>query len=620
MGGVCTRGMVERNPVIPTKNLGSDEHSKKLKTMKSIGKKMEESDPISGDLDSDLMPVYERGPREFDSCELRLSEPCKLRAPSRAVASKVPEIGSLLGRAGIVGLERAVDVLDTLGSSMSNLNPSGGFVSGMAARGNKISIRAFEVANTIAKGANLLQSLSEENIQFLKEEILHSDGVQRLVSTNMEELLSIAASDKREELNVFSREVSRFGDLCKDAQWHNLSRYFQKLDSDLTAQKMVREETEATMQQLTNWAQLTSELYHELNALDRFEQDYRRKVQEEESLQVTRRGENLTVLHSELKRQRKLVKGLQKKSLWSKNLEEVMEKLVDIVTFLHQEINGAFANNGTKLVDKRIYPQRLGVLGLSLHYANLINQIDNTVSRPCSIPPNTRDTLYNGLPSDVKVALRSRLQSFQAKEELTIPQIKAEMEKTLQWIVPIATNTTRAHQGFGWVGEWANTGIEFHKKTSPQSNMIRIQTLYHAQKEKTDEYILELVTWLHHLVIQVKSRDHRFKSLVPFRSPAQKGSPLSPETLRYPSLTCNNKTKISQLSQEDREMLQEVIYRKLIPGISKSQEFVISKKKGSKDLGLSRSSGSSPTKKSSERIKVLDAMDGLDAPETSPAL
>jgi hypothetical protein len=27
--------------------------------------------------------------------------------------------------------------------------------------------------------------------------------------------------------------------------------------------------------------------------------------------------------------------------------------------------------------------------------------------------------------------------------QLTVPQIKAEMEKTLQWLVPIATNTTK---------------------------------------------------------------------------------------------------------------------------------------------------------------------------------
>lgn len=80
---------------------------------------------------------------------------------------------------------------------MSNLHANGGFVSGMASRGNKISILAFEVANTIAKASNLLESLSKENVQFLKKDVLHSQGVQLLVSTDMMELLSIAAADKR---------------------------------------------------------------------------------------------------------------------------------------------------------------------------------------------------------------------------------------------------------------------------------------------------------------------------------------------------------------------------------------------------------------------------------------
>lgn len=103
---------------------------------------------------------------------------------------------SFLGKAGIVGLEKAVDVLDTLGSSMTNLN-TGGFTTGVTSRGNRISILAFEVANTIAKGATLLQSLSEENVQLVKKEVLHSEGVRQLVSTDMNELLRIAAADKR---------------------------------------------------------------------------------------------------------------------------------------------------------------------------------------------------------------------------------------------------------------------------------------------------------------------------------------------------------------------------------------------------------------------------------------
>ena len=106
-------------------------------------------------------------------------------------------MSSIIGRAGVASLEKAVEVLDTLGSSMSNLNSGSGFVSGFASRGIKISILAFEVANTIAKGANLLRSLSEENIQFLKEEILKSDGIKELVSVDNRELMIIAAADKR---------------------------------------------------------------------------------------------------------------------------------------------------------------------------------------------------------------------------------------------------------------------------------------------------------------------------------------------------------------------------------------------------------------------------------------
>lgn len=101
--------------------------------------------------------------------------------------------GSFLGKAG----ERAVEVLDTIGSGMPKLNTNSGFVSGTTSRGNKISILAFEVANTITKGTILFQSLSEENIQFLKNEVLQSEGVQLLVSTDVKKLIALAEADKR---------------------------------------------------------------------------------------------------------------------------------------------------------------------------------------------------------------------------------------------------------------------------------------------------------------------------------------------------------------------------------------------------------------------------------------
>lgn len=82
--------------------------------------------------------------------------------------------------------------LDTIGSSITNFNASGA-----AIKGNGISILAFEVANTIVKGFNLLESLSAESVRNLKEKVLLSEGVQNLISEDMNELLRIVAADKR---------------------------------------------------------------------------------------------------------------------------------------------------------------------------------------------------------------------------------------------------------------------------------------------------------------------------------------------------------------------------------------------------------------------------------------
>ncbi|KAL6209427.1 hypothetical protein ACLB2K_020369 [Fragaria x ananassa] len=517
-----------------------------------------------------------------------------LSQKSRATKSKVSEVSSRLGKAGTAGLGKAVEVLDTLGSSMTNLNPSSGFTSGVTTKGNKISILAFEVANTIVKGSNLMQSLSKDNIKHLKESVLPSEGVQNLISRDMDELLRIAAADKREELSVFSGEVVRFGNRCKDPQWHNLDRYFEK-GTELTPQRQLKEDAEIVMQQQMALVQYTAELYHELHALDRFEQDYRRKLQEEDNSNTTQKGDSLALLRAELKSQRKHVRSLKKKSLWSRILEEVMEKLVDIVHYLHLEIHEAFgvADTDKAVKGSQNHHKKLGSAGLALHYANIITQIDTLVSRSSSVPPNTRDTLYQGLPPGIKSALRSKLQSFQVKEKHTVPQIKAEMEKTLQWLVPIAANTTKAHHGFGWVGEWANTGSEMNRKPTGQTDLLRIETLHHADKNKTESYILELVVWLHHLVNQVRVGNNGIRSPIksPIYSPNQRTIQLSINKANCPSPV---------LTVEDQEMLRYVSKRKLTPGISKSQEFDTARTRFSKYHRLSKSSSHSPT---SERRK-----------------
>ncbi|VFQ62461.1 unnamed protein product [Cuscuta campestris] len=616
MGAVCAGGTQRnRSEVHEERNSVG---SKKLKSMKSFLKEdsnVESAEYLLDEGTTGSARDYNDHLHDSGEFPLSISRELKPSTPARIrTSTKAPHVGSFLGKASTVGLDMAVEVLDTLGSSMTNLNTIG-FISRTGSRGNRISILAFEVANTITKGANLLHSLSEESVQYLKREILHSKGVQELVSTDSNELLAIAAADKREEFEVFSREVVRFGNLCKDPQWHNLDRFFSKLDSEPlsgVSHKKLREEVNTTMQELCTLAQHTSELYHELHAMDRFEQDYRRKIEELESLSLPKKGESVMMLHSDVKHQSKIVRGLKKKSLWSKNLEEVVGKLVDTVTFIHQEILEAFVNDALKHVGKEppVKPERLGAAGLALHYANLITQIDNIASRPTSLPPNTRDTLYNGLPPVVKTELRSRLQALDTKEEeLTVQQIKAEMEKTLQWLVPLAVDTSKVHQGFGWVGEWA-TGSEFGRKTTIQNNLIRLQTLYHADKKKMDTFILEIVTWLHRLIGLVRYKGPR---IPPGRSAACRGPPCLSNSHAAEILSPNDQKKNNgQLSVEDKALLEEAMKRRnIVSGMSKSQEFVISNK-GRQIWALSRSTGSSPrTVPECPTANLLDILDGL---------
>ncbi|KAF0893128.1 hypothetical protein E2562_023163 [Oryza meyeriana var. granulata] len=425
--------------------------------------------------------------------------------PGSNGSSRVPRLRAL-GTAGMAGFGKAVDILDTIGCLVTtSLSTDGGFISRVKTKGCLISILAFEVANTILKGATIMQSLSEDTVTYFKQVVIPSEGVQNLISSDMGVLMRIVANDKREELKIFSQEIVRFGNRCKDPQWHNLDRYFVMLESENPPQKQLKETAVAEMQKLMDLVHRTTDLYHELHALDRFEQDYRCKLTEKGNSDRFEKdnlpGDNIHVVRIELKGQRNYVKSLKKRSLWSKTLEDIVEKLVDIVQYLHFEINASFGSSdgGELSSDSTEDCQRLGPAGLALHYANIIIQIYSVVSRSGYIPPNTRDALYQGLPPRVRSALPNRLRTTSVPQELNIDQIRVTMDKTLKWLVPMAINTTCA-RGFLRFSEWAKSGTERVGRRPGQPDVI--ETLYHADKAKTEAYILDLVVWLHHLVNQ----------------------------------------------------------------------------------------------------------------------
>ena len=154
---------------------------------------------------------------------------------------------------------------------------------------------------------------------------------------------------------------------------------------------------------------------------------------------------------------------------------------------------------------------------------------------------------------------------------------------------------------------------------SQQTTVIRILTLHHTDKDKTDEFILQLAVWIHHLGMQVKSKGSRGKN------------PKSVHERRKTvlSLSSSNKNKdptISPLSEEDRQALEELGPRRRNLTLKRSISLGHLYEKARKEQMLrNRSYGDSPIKEFCtgsdvhvDRTRDLDVIDGLDRVDQHP--
>jgi hypothetical protein len=117
--------------------------------------------------------------------------------------------------------------------------------------------------------------------------------------------------------------------------------------------------------------------------------------------------------------------------------------------------------------------------------------------------------------------------------QLSSAEIRGELSTILEWLVPVASNTTKAHHGFGWVGEWANTGVCVDRKGMGHVELTLLQTLHHADQDKVENYIVEVIVLLHHLVCRGQ-RNNDAMLPPPPRSP-QKSPACLPSTVQPPN-------------------------------------------------------------------------------------
>ncbi|KAF9597066.1 hypothetical protein IFM89_015257 [Coptis chinensis] len=140
-------------------------------------------------------------------------------------------------------------------------------------------------------------------------------------------------------------------------------------------------------------------------------------------------------------------------------------------------------------------PSTLGGAALALHYANVIIVIEKLVESPHLIGADTRDDLYNMLPTSIKAALREKLKSYVRNlassyyDSDLASDWSEELARIIGWLAPLAHNMIR------WQSERSFQQQHLVSRTS----MLLVQTLFFANLAKTEAAITELLVGLNYL-------------------------------------------------------------------------------------------------------------------------
>ncbi|CAD6247947.1 unnamed protein product [Miscanthus lutarioriparius] len=135
----------------------------------------------------------------------------------------------------------------------------------------------------------------------------------------------------------------------------------------------------------------------------------------------------------------------------------------------------------------------IGGSALALHYANIVIIIEKLLRYPHLVGEEARDDLYQMLPSSLKVALRKNLKTYVKSmaiyDAFLAHDWRETLEKTLAWLAPMAHNMIR----------WQTERNFEQQQIVLKGNVLLLQTLYFADREKTEAVICELLVGLNYI-------------------------------------------------------------------------------------------------------------------------
>lgn len=198
-----------------------------------------------------------------------------------------------------------------------------------------IGILSFEVANVMSKIVHLHKSLTNSEISKLKNEILKSDGVKTLVSSDETYLLDLALSEKLDDLSFIAGVVSRLGKKCTVPQLQGFQHVYEDIINgaiDVGGLGFLVKDMDAMVRKMERFVNSTASLYTEIEVLNELEAATSK-------FQQNQHEESRKVLQQKVIWQKQDVKHLQNVSLWNQTYDKIVEMLARTVCTLYARIS-----------------------------------------------------------------------------------------------------------------------------------------------------------------------------------------------------------------------------------------------------------------------------------------
>ncbi|MCL7043778.1 hypothetical protein MKW94_029832 [Papaver nudicaule] len=204
-----------------------------------------------------------------------------------------------------------------------------------------IGILSFEVANIMSKTVLLHKSLTDQEISRLKNEILNSEGVKTLVSSDELYLIELVIAEKLDDLNHVASVISRLGKKCTESALQGFEHVYADImtgDIDVKELGFLVKDMDGMIRKMERFVNATSSLYNEMQVLNELEQASKK-------FQLTQHEETRRAYEQKLIWQGQDVRHLRDISLWNQTYDKIVALLVRTVCTIYARICAVFGDS-----------------------------------------------------------------------------------------------------------------------------------------------------------------------------------------------------------------------------------------------------------------------------------